>query len=137
MRKVLLSTCLGAAALFAAGSAYANQELMKMSQNPKDWVMPAGNYANQRYSTLKQITADNVKNLTPKWTFSTGVLRGHEGAPLVVLVRFANDEPALLHAPHLVSETARGPQESGRQLAGPPWRARSLGQGRKDVVVGL
>src|SRR5437660_1562696 len=84
MRKVLLSTCLGAAALFADGSGYANQELMKMSQNPKDWVMPAGNYANQRYSTLKQITADNVKNLTPKWTFSTGVLRGHEGAPLVV-----------------------------------------------------
>ena len=60
MRKVLLSTCLGAAALFAAGSAYANQELMKMSQNPKDWVMPTGDYANHRYSTLKQITADNV-----------------------------------------------------------------------------
>jgi PQQ-dependent dehydrogenase (methanol/ethanol family) len=55
-----------------------------MSQNPKDWVMPAGDYANQRHSALKQITADNVKNLTPKWTFSTGVLRGHEGAPLVV-----------------------------------------------------
>jgi PQQ-dependent dehydrogenase (methanol/ethanol family) len=84
MRKVLLSTCLGAAAVFAAGSAYANQELMKMSQNPKDWVLPAGDYANQRHSGLKQINADNVKNLTPKWTFSTGVLRGHEGAPLVV-----------------------------------------------------
>jgi glucose dehydrogenase len=84
MRKVLLSTCLGAAALFAAGGAYANQELIKMSQSPKDWVMPAGDYANQRHSALKQITADNVKNLTPKWTFSTGVLRGHEGAPLVV-----------------------------------------------------
>jgi PQQ-dependent dehydrogenase (methanol/ethanol family) len=84
MRKLLLSTCLGAAAVFAAGSAYANQELMKMSQNPKDWVMPTGDYANQRYSALKQITADNVKNLTPKWTFSTGVLRGHEGAPLVI-----------------------------------------------------
>jgi PQQ-dependent dehydrogenase (methanol/ethanol family) len=84
MRKVLLSTCLGAAAVFAAGSAYANQELMKMSQNPKDWVMPTGDYANQRYSSLKQITPENVKNLTPKWTFSTGVLRGHEGAPLVI-----------------------------------------------------
>jgi PQQ-dependent dehydrogenase (methanol/ethanol family) len=84
MRKVLLSTCLGAAALFAAGGAYANQELIKMSQNPKDWVMPAGDYANTRHSGLKQITTENVKNLTPKWTFSTGVLRGHEGAPLVV-----------------------------------------------------
>jgi PQQ-dependent dehydrogenase (methanol/ethanol family) len=84
MRKVLLSTCLGAAALFAAGGAYANQELIKMSQNPKDWVMPAGDYANTRHSMLKQITPDNVKNLAPKWTFSTGVLRGHEGAPLVI-----------------------------------------------------
>ncbi|GAC1561547.1 MAG: methanol/ethanol family PQQ-dependent dehydrogenase [Beijerinckiaceae bacterium] len=84
MRKALLSTCLGAAALFAAGSAYANQELMKMTQNPKDWVMPTGDYANQRHTALKQITPENIKNLVPKWTFSTGVLRGHEGAPLVI-----------------------------------------------------
>ena len=37
-----------------------------------------------RYSTLKQITADNVGKLQVAWTFSTGVLRGHEGAPLVI-----------------------------------------------------
>jgi alcohol dehydrogenase (cytochrome c) len=46
--------------------------------------MPTGDYANHRYSELKQITKDNVKNLAPQWTFSTGVLRGHEGAPLVI-----------------------------------------------------
>ena len=40
-------------------------------------------YANQRYSKLKQINAENVKKLQV-WTFSTGVLRGHEGAPLVI-----------------------------------------------------
>jgi lanthanide-dependent methanol dehydrogenase len=57
---------------------------MKMSQNPKDWVIPAGNYASQRYTALKQINAENVKNLTPAWTFSTGVLRGHEGGPLII-----------------------------------------------------
>ncbi|MEJ0093543.1 MAG: PQQ-dependent dehydrogenase, methanol/ethanol family [Methylocella sp.] len=50
----------------------------------KNWTQPAGDYANARYSTLKQINSENVKNLTPVWTFSTGVLRGHEGAPLVV-----------------------------------------------------
>jgi len=55
-----------------------------MSQNPKDWVMPTGDYANQRYSQLKQITADNVGKLQVAWTFSTGVLRGHEGGPLVI-----------------------------------------------------
>jgi len=46
--------------------------------------MPAGNYANTRYSQLRQITFDNVGKLQVAWTFSTGVLRGHEGAPLVI-----------------------------------------------------
>jgi len=67
-----------------AGGAQANDELQKMSQNPKDWVMPTGDYANTRYSHLKQINAGNVNKLQVAWTFSTGVLRGHEGGPLVV-----------------------------------------------------
>jgi len=84
MRKVLFATCLGATVAFGAGAANANEELIKMSQNPKDWVMPTGNYANHRYSQLKQITAANVGKLQVAWTFSTGVLRGHEGGPLVI-----------------------------------------------------
>ncbi|VFU10658.1 PQQ-dependent dehydrogenase, methanol/ethanol family [Methylocella tundrae] len=44
----------------------------------------APDLANLRYSPLKEITTENVSRLTPVWTFSTGVLRGHEGAPLVV-----------------------------------------------------
>src|ERR1700726_747433 len=84
MRRLLVGTSLSTAALVAAGAAYANEELMKLSQDPKQWVMPAGNYANTRHSTLKQITADNVGKLQVAWTFSPGVLRGHEGAPLVM-----------------------------------------------------
>jgi PQQ-dependent dehydrogenase (methanol/ethanol family) len=84
MRKYLLTTCVGALAVFAAGGANANDELLKMSQNPKDWVMPTGDYANTRYSKLKQITSGNVGKLQVAWTFSTGVLRGHEGGPLVI-----------------------------------------------------
>jgi lanthanide-dependent methanol dehydrogenase len=84
MRKFLLTTCLGAVAAFAAGAAHANDELIKMSQNPKDWVLPTGNYANHRHSQLKQITAQNVGKLQVAWTFSTGVLRGHEGGPLII-----------------------------------------------------
>ena len=37
-----------------------------------------------RYSELKQITNQNVGKLQAAWSFSTGVLRGHEGAPLVI-----------------------------------------------------
>jgi alcohol dehydrogenase (cytochrome c) len=64
--------------------AFANDELIKLQQDPNQWVMPTGDYANTRYSQLNQINKDNAKNLTPAWTFSTGVLRGHEGAPLVI-----------------------------------------------------
>jgi PQQ-dependent dehydrogenase (methanol/ethanol family) len=70
--------------MLAAGSVYANDELNKLSQDAKQWVMPTGDYANTRHSMLKQITAANVGQLQVAWTFSTGVLRGHEGAPLVV-----------------------------------------------------
>ena len=84
MQKFLLSTFFGAIAAFAAGGASANEALIKQSQNPKDWVMPTGDYFNQRYSQLKQINATNVGKLQVAWTFSTGVLRGHEGAPLVI-----------------------------------------------------
>jgi alcohol dehydrogenase (cytochrome c) len=69
---------------FSTSVAMANDELIKLSKDPNQWVMPTGDYANTRYSELNQITKDNVKNLRPAWTFSTGVLRGHEGAPLVI-----------------------------------------------------
>src|SRR5437868_8398462 len=46
--------------------------------------MPAKNYASTRYSRLDEITTDNVKNLRVAWTFSTGIPKGHEAAPLVV-----------------------------------------------------
>src|SRR5919198_410502 len=84
MRRILLATCLGSMATFAAGGVLANEELNKMSQNPKDWVMPTGDYANSRYSKLNQINASNVGKLQVAWTFSTGVLRGHEGGPLII-----------------------------------------------------
>jgi lanthanide-dependent methanol dehydrogenase len=48
------------------------------------WTMPAKDYAATRYSTLSQITAANVTTLRAVWSFSTGVLAGHEGQPLVV-----------------------------------------------------
>src|SRR5712671_3522777 len=73
---------LGLAAL--PGLALANQEVIKLTQDPKNWAMQAGNMQNQRYSALKQINKENVKNLRVAWTMSTGVLRGHEGGPLVI-----------------------------------------------------
>jgi len=68
----------------AQGSSEAQTALTAMAGNAANWVMPNGDYANTRYSELSQINKDNVKNLQVAWTFSTGVLRGHEGGPLVI-----------------------------------------------------
>src|ERR1700712_4099286 len=83
MRKVLLATSVSLIALY--GSALrADEALDKLAKDPKQWVMQQGDDANTRYSKLNQITAANVKKLQVAWTFSTGVLLGHEGGPLVI-----------------------------------------------------
>lgn len=48
------------------------------------WIMPAGDYGNTRYSPLNQINTTNVQNLHIAATMSTGIPHGHEGSPLVV-----------------------------------------------------
>jgi PQQ-dependent dehydrogenase (methanol/ethanol family) len=65
----------------AAGAARATARL---DAEDGQWTMPAKSYSALRYSQLAEITAGNVGNLRPAWTFATGVLRGHEEAPLVV-----------------------------------------------------
>ncbi|MFQ5764324.1 MAG: methanol/ethanol family PQQ-dependent dehydrogenase [Rhodospirillales bacterium] len=80
----LLAAVLAAVFLAAPTPAQANEELLVMQGNPAVWAMPTGNYANTRYSSLSQINSSNVGKLQTAWTFSTGVLRGHEGGPLVI-----------------------------------------------------
>ena len=61
--------------------------LLLQGTSPQDdgqWTMPGKNYAATRYSGLSQITPRNAARLRPVWSFSTGVLGGHEGQPLVV-----------------------------------------------------
>jgi PQQ-dependent dehydrogenase (methanol/ethanol family) len=48
------------------------------------WLMAAKDYANTRFSGLEQINTGNVAQLKAAWTFSTGLDRGHEAAPLIV-----------------------------------------------------
>ena len=49
-----------------------------------DWTMPAGDYANTRFSPLTQINTGNVKNLHIVGEMADGIPHGHEGGPLVV-----------------------------------------------------
>lgn len=73
-----------AGTIAGASSAFANDKLIELSGNDENYVMPGKDYASDNYSKLTQINTQNVKQLRPAWTFSTGVLNGHEGAPVVV-----------------------------------------------------
>jgi len=79
-----------------------------LTGNDKEWAMPNKNPSSTRYSDLGQITADNVKNLKVAWTFSTGVLRGHEGEPIVVgnTMYLATPFPNIVYALDLTKEGA-------------------------------
>ena len=94
-RQFIKRICWGAGAIILAlpGLAIANPDVEKNIANSKNWAMQAGDMFNQRYSKLNQITKSNVGKMQVAWTFSTGVLRGHEGSPLVV------DGKMYLHSP--------------------------------------
>jgi len=83
MRKTLYAT-VTVAAVALSSPVLANESVMKCIENPGNWCMQQHDYTSQRYSKLDQITTKNVKDLKVAWTFSTGVLRGHEGGPLVI-----------------------------------------------------
>jgi PQQ-dependent dehydrogenase (methanol/ethanol family) len=83
-------------ALFAAcapGVRDGNSEIGKsgvVSNNPApveedgQWPMPAKNFASTRFSGLDEINTSNAASLRVAWTFSTGIDRGQEAAPIVV-----------------------------------------------------
>ena len=52
-----------------ASTADADPEIDRLLRSPinKDWVTNGGNLTNQRYSTLTQINATNVKQLKGAW----------------------------------------------------------------------
>ena len=70
--------------------------------------MPAKDYQSRRFSGLDEIKVDNVKDLKVAWTFSTGVNRGHEAAPLVVgsMMYVVTPYPNILYALDLTNSGA-------------------------------
>lgn len=69
---------------FATMPAIANEKLIELAKDPANWVMTGRDYNAQNYSEMTEINKDTVKRLRPAWSFSTGLLNGHEGTPLVV-----------------------------------------------------
>ncbi len=65
-------------------SVSANDDVKALSSDVNNWAMWGRTYDGARYSPLSEINAGNVGDLQVAWTFSTGVLRGHEGGPMVI-----------------------------------------------------
>jgi len=84
LRTTVLGLAILASAAMSSIVAQADSQLDGLMKSPSNWAAQAGDYANHRYSPLKQINENNVGKLQVAWTMSTGVLRGHEGAPLVI-----------------------------------------------------
>jgi lanthanide-dependent methanol dehydrogenase len=79
-----IERCLMSLAVALPCVAAANDDLQSLIEDENNWAVWGGDYAGTRYSELDEIDRDNVGDLQVAWTFSTGVLRGHEGGPLVV-----------------------------------------------------
>src|SRR5581483_7229323 len=84
MRNVAFIAILLAVVCARSASGATHAPATAGSNPDSEWTMPGKAYATTRYSGLAQISAANASRLHPVWTFSTGVLAGHEGQPLVV-----------------------------------------------------
>ena len=92
--------------IFSAAASYAGEPPRSVPRAPAfattgpEWPMPGLNPALTRYSGLDQITKQSVAGLQPVTTFSTGMNKGHEAAPLVVgdTMYFVTPFPNLVYA---------------------------------------
>jgi quinohemoprotein ethanol dehydrogenase len=95
--KLGLALLAGAALLAAAGCGEANKPLPPITaaevnaaaiiaadQRPGVWLSHGRTYSEQRYSPLKQVTAENVTSLGVAWSGTLDTDRGMEATPIVV-----------------------------------------------------
>ena len=84
MRRMSFAAAAAVGLLPLAAAAYSpvTQERLN-NPEPENWLHLRGNYQGWMYSPLSQINTNNVKNLVPVWSYSTGVDSGHEAPPLV------------------------------------------------------
>ena len=79
--RTLLAIALAAGGMMTALPVFAadevNQErLLNVHKEPGNWLHHHQNYSAHRFSTLKEINRDNVKNLKVAWTMHLGGVEG-------------------------------------------------------------
>ena len=73
--------------------------IVKADSEPENWLAHGRTYGEQRFSPLKEISVDNVKELGLAWSYDTDTVRGLESSPIVVDgVMFATGSWSVVYA---------------------------------------
>jgi alcohol dehydrogenase (cytochrome c) len=67
-----------------AGQQITPTRILEAETEPHNWLTYSGTYASQRYTTLRQIGRNNVRNLEQQWVLQGQVLGAWQSSPLVV-----------------------------------------------------
>ena len=85
MTKHALSIlCLSGCITGAVWGQVSFDRILASGNEPQNWLTYSGSTMSQRYSTLNQITPENVKNLELQWQFQARSLEKFEATPIVV-----------------------------------------------------
>jgi len=61
-----------------------DESLVNADKTPSDWLSNGGNYSEDRYSALTQISKENIQRLGLVWSLNLGTTRGIEATPIIV-----------------------------------------------------
>ena len=109
-KRYLILSAMVIVALSAKAAGIDDTRLLNAAGDSANWLTYGRDYGNQRFSPLAQINASNVKRLSPRWIFQSGVTATFQATPIVA------DGVMYLSLPfsHVVALDAR----TGREL----WR---------------
>ena len=83
MKSVLLALTIAVATTSTTEFLHAQDANALLHPSPDSWPMYHGDYSGQRHSQLKQITPENVKDLTLAWAFQTKQNAGLKASPIL------------------------------------------------------
>jgi alcohol dehydrogenase (cytochrome c) len=84
MRRALSTVGLFGCMTGALWSQVSFDRILASGNEPQNWLTYSGSTMSQRFTTLTQITPQNVKNLELQWMFQARSLEKFEATPLVV-----------------------------------------------------
>ena len=119
-QRILLTALLAGGISVGLSAQVSSDQLRNAADEPENWLTYSGSYFSQRYSTLEQVTPENVTDLEQKWVYQAGVLGAWQSTPLVVdgvmyLTQRPNDIVALDARTGRVFWVYRYPTPSGQR----------------------